>query len=93
MECISTTRPVLFRRIAETRLPYSLQELEKRIAYSQEATRPVRDRIMAAAQGTSDAGAVALEHFADLLLKMLALDPHKRIMVKGALTHPFILPV
>lgn len=48
---------------------------------------------MAAAQGTSDAGAVALEHFADLLLKMLALDPHKRIMVKGALTHPFILPV
>lgn len=71
----------------------SWQNLEKRIAYSHEAARPVRDRIMAAALGTSDAGDVALEQFADLLLKMLALDPHKRIVVKGALTHPFILPV
>ena len=56
-----------------------------------QATRPLRDRVLEAAQGTSDMNGPAIQNFVDLLHRMLALDPERRITVKEAFRHPFIL--
>jgi serine/threonine-protein kinase PRP4 len=52
---------------------------------------PLRDRVLQAARGTRDADASAIKDFIDLLERMLAWDPEKRISVKAAMSHPFVL--
>ncbi|KAI8800165.1 kinase-like domain-containing protein [Cladochytrium replicatum] len=85
---------VNFRSREKDRL--SGKEIERRIVVPERPARDVKSRVYAVA-GIGDGGGAGDEEtklvkdFADLLEKCLVLNPEKRIGVREALAHPFLL--